>query len=145
VNHLDVVTGAGLTNPITARLIERLGSSSLEDGFDCGPGCCRTTGHERGTMTGTLLSSRNTGTNEQEALRLELLGPSDGIGIVGVTAINDDITLLQMGDELLDEGVNSITSFDEEDDFSWSLQLGSELLDGVSALDFGACRGGRVG
>jgi len=103
VYHFDVVTGAGFANPITARLTERLGSGGLEDGLNRRPGCCGATGHKRGTMTGTLLSSRNTGTDEQEALLLEFLGPSDGVGIMGVTAINDDITLLQMGDELLDK------------------------------------------
>ena len=64
MDHLDVVTGAGFTNPITARLIERFGSGGLEDGFDYGPGGWRTTGHKRRAVTGTLLPSRNTGTNE---------------------------------------------------------------------------------
>ena len=138
MNHLDVVTGASLANPITARLTERLGSSGLEDGLNRGPSGRRTTGHERRTMTGTLLSSRNAGTNEQETFLLEFLGPSDRVGIVGVTAINDDITLFEMGDELLDERVDGITGLDKEDNFAWPLQLGSELLDGVSTLDFGA-------
>jgi len=88
------VAGTGFTNPIAARLTERLGSGGLEDGLNCGPGGCRATRHERGTMTGTLLSSGNTGPDKQEALPLELLGPSDGVGVVGITAINDDITLL---------------------------------------------------
>ena len=133
--HLDVVTGTSLANPITARLTKRFGSGGLENGLNRGPGVCRTTGHERGTMTGTLLSSRNTGTDKQEALLLELVGPSDGVGIVGVTAINDYVTLLKVGNKLLDEGVNGITGLDEENDFAGSLQLGSKLLDGVSTLD----------
>lgn len=140
MNHLDVVAGAGLTNPITARLTERLSSGGLEDGLNCGPGCCRAAGHERRTIAGTLFSSRNTGTNEQEALLFKFLGPPNGIGIVGVTTVNDDITLLEMGDELLNKGVDSITGLDEKNDFARSLQFGSELLDGVSALDFGACQ-----
>ena len=97
MDHLDVVTGAGLTDPITARFTKRLGSSSLEDGLDLGPGGRRTTGHERRTVSSTLLSTRNARTNEQEALILELLGPSDGVGIVGVATINDDITFVEMG------------------------------------------------
>ena len=138
MNHLDVVTGASLTDPITARLIERLGSSGLEDGLNCGPGGRRTAGHEGRTITGTLLPSGNTGTNEQKALRLELLSPSDGVGVVGITAINDDITFFEMGNKLLDEGVNSITGLNKEDNFARLLELCGELLDGVSALDFGA-------
>jgi hypothetical protein len=87
-------------------------------------------------MAGTLLSSGNTGTNKQETLRLELLGPPDGVGIVRVTAINDDITLLEMGDELSNKGVDGIAGLDKEDDFAWPLQLGNEFLDGVSTLNF---------
>ena len=56
---------------------------------------------------------------------------------MGVTTINDDITLLEMGNELLDEGVDGITGLDKEDNFAWRFELGSELLDGVSTLDFG--------
>jgi hypothetical protein len=92
-------------------------------------------------VTGTLLPSRNTGTNEQQALLLELLGPSDGVGIVGVTAVDDDIAFIEMGGELSDERVDGSASLDEEDDFAWPLQLGNELLDGVSTLDVGAYKG----
>ena len=60
MDHLNVVTGASLTDPITARLTKRFGSSGLEDGLDGGPGSWRTAGHERRAMTGTLLASGNT-------------------------------------------------------------------------------------
>lgn len=140
MDHLDVVTGASLTNPITARLTERFSGSSLEDGLNRGPGGCRTTGHEGRTVTSTLLSSRDARANEQEALLLELLGPSDGVGVVGITAIDDDIALLEMGNKLLNKGINSIASLDKEDNFAWPLELGGELLDGVSALDLGSCK-----
>lgn len=57
-----------------------------------------------------------------------------------VTAINDDVTFFEMGDKLVNKGVNGITSLNKEDNFAWSLQLGNELLDGVSALHIGAYR-----
>ena len=37
--------------------------------------------------------------------------------------INNDIALLQVRDEGINEVVNGFTSFDEEDDLSWSLEL----------------------
>lgn len=52
-----------------------------------------------------------------------------------ITAVNNDITLFKVGDELLDKGVNGITSLDKEDDFAWLLQLGNEFLNGVSTLN----------
>ena len=57
---------------------------------------------------------------------------------MGITTVNDDITLLEVGNELLDEGVNGITGLDKENDFAWLLEFGNELLDGVSTLDVGA-------
>ena len=97
MNHLDVVPRASLANPVTARFTEGLGSSSLEDWFDGGPGGCGTARHEGRTMAGTFLSSRNTRTDEQEALLLKFLRPSDGIGIVRVTTIYNDVALLEVG------------------------------------------------
>ena len=97
MNHLDVVSGASLADPITARFTEGFGCGSLEDRLDGGPGGCGTAGHERRTMAGTFLPSRNTGTDEQEALRLKLIRPSDGVGIVRVTAVDNDVTLIEVG------------------------------------------------
>jgi hypothetical protein len=88
-------------------------------------------------MAGTLLSSRNTRANKQEALRLELLGPADRIGVVRVTAIDDDITLLEMGGELFNKGVDGIAGLDKEDNFAWLLQFCSELLNGMGTLNIG--------
>lgn len=57
---------------------------------------------------------------------------------MGVTAVDDDITLLEMGGQLSNKGVDRITSLDKENDFAWLLQLFNKLLDGVSTLDIGA-------
>lgn len=56
-----------------------------------------------------------------------------------VTAIDDDVALLQMWLKLLDECVYGRTGFYEQNDLSWSLELLAELLNRVSALDIGAC------
>lgn len=40
-----------------------------------------------------------------------------------VTAVDDDVTLLEEGFELADEAVDGITGFDQEDDLAWRLQL----------------------
>lgn len=57
---------------------------------------------------------------------------------MGVTAINNDVTLLEMGGKLLDEGINGSTGLDKEDNFAWPLQFSNKLLNGVSTLNFGA-------
>ena len=89
-------------------------------------------------MTGTLLTAGNTRADEEEALGLELFAAADGVGVVGVTTIDDDVSGLKVGDELLDELVNGRTGLDEEDDLARALQLLAKLLDAPCALDVGA-------
>ena len=88
-------------------------------------------------MTGTFLTARDTGADEEKALGLELLGAADRVGVVRVTTVNDDIALLKVGDELLDESIDSRASLDEEDDLAGALELRAELLDGPCADDVG--------
>lgn len=88
-------------------------------------------------MTSTLLTTGDTRANEQEALDLEFLRAADGVRIMGISAIDDDVAFLEVRLELGDEAVDRRTSLDEEDDFAGTLELGDKLLDGVCALDLG--------
>jgi hypothetical protein len=95
-------------------------------------------------MTSTLLTTRHTRADEKKALGLKFLGAADGIRVVGVTTIDDDITLLQVGLELLNEAVDSRTSLDEKNDLARALEFSAELLDRVCALDLGAYSEGEL-
>ena len=61
-----------------------------------------------------------------------------------VTPIDDNITLLEMGCELLNKGVNGSTGLDEEYDFSWLLELCNQFLDRVSTLNVGTWKAKNV-
>jgi hypothetical protein len=137
VNHLDVVTSTLVTDPLAAGLAVRLGRDALEDILDVRPGLGVTTGHDRGTVTGTLLTTGNTGTDEADTLGGEVLGTAVGIGVVRVTTVNDDITLLDatLVQEELNEVVNGLAGHDEHHHTAGLLELGAELLDGVSTND----------
>jgi hypothetical protein len=54
---------------------------------------------------------------------------------VRVTAINNDITLLEVGEKSLDEVVNWLTSHDKQHHAAGFLELCTELLDGVGTLN----------
>ena len=90
-------------------------------------------------MTSALLTTGHTRADEEKTLGLELLCAADGVGVVGVTTVDDDVTLLELGDELVDEGIDGSTGLDEEDDFAGALELAAELLDGPRADDLSAC------
>src|SRR5581483_4504381 len=80
VDHLDVVTGAVLANPVaTGRAVVHLGGDGLEDGFDVRPGCRRPTGHDRWTMAGAFLAPGNTGADVEQALGLDVFGAAGGV------------------------------------------------------------------
>jgi len=47
-------------------------------------------------MTGAFLTTRDTGTDEKESLSFELLNTADGVRIVRITTVDDDIALFKV-------------------------------------------------
>lgn len=133
VNHLDVVTGTLVTNPVAASLAVALGGDALEYLLDGRPGGLITTGHHGGAVTSTLLSTGDTGADEVKTLGLQVLGPPVGVGEVGVTTIDDDVSRLKQGQEGLDPVVDGLAGLHEKHDTAGLLELGDELLGGVGA------------
>lgn len=137
VNHLDVVSGTALTDPVATGFTHGLGRGLLEDFLDRGPSGGGTTGHQGRAVSGTFLTTGDTGTDKQETLGLEFLGPSDRVGVVRVSTVNDDVTLFKERFELSDKAVDGGTGLDQQDDLSGSLELLAELFDGVGTNDVG--------
>jgi len=132
-------TSTLVTDPLTAGLAVDgvLGGDALKNILDVWPGLLVTTWHDGWTVTGTLFTTRDTATDEADTLLGKVLAATVGVWVVGVTTVNDDITLLKttLGEEQLDEVVDWLTSHDEKHHPSWLLELGAELLDGVSTND----------
>ena len=139
MDHLYIVSSAGFTNPVTARLSLNLGSGRLENLLDCRPCSWGATRHERRSITGTLLTTGDTRTYEKETFSLKFLGTADRVWVVGVTTIDDDVTRLEMGDELANEVIDSRAGLDEKNDFTRSLEFFAELLYRECTDDVGAC------
>ena len=136
MNHLDEVASTLVTNPVTAGFVViALGGDALKDILDVGPGLFVTTRHERGTVAGTLLTTRDTAANETQALLSQVLGAAVTVREVRVATVDDDITLFEVGQEGLDELVDGLASHDEQHDTTRTLKLGAELLNGVSTHD----------
>jgi hypothetical protein len=133
VDHLDVVTSTLIADPLTARLTIALGSDALEDVLDVRPGLLVATGHQRRAISSTLLTTRDTRADESDTLGSKVLGAAVGVGEVRVTTINDDVTLVEERQKLLNPVIDSRTGLDEEHDTTRRLELANELLVGVSA------------
>ena len=141
VHHLDVVTSTLVTNPVTARLAVTLSSNALEDVLDVWPGLLVSTWHEGWAISGTLLTTRDTASDESDSLLGQILCSAVGIGEMRVTSINDNITLLYTsGKKSLDEIIDWLTSHDQKHYAAGFLELANELLNGVGTLDRLACK-----
>jgi hypothetical protein len=105
--------------------------------LDVWPGILVTAGHDARTITSTLLSSRNTGSDKSDVLAGQVFRPAVCIGVVGVTAIDDDVALLNATfiQEKLDEVVNGLTGHDEHHHTARLLELRDEVLDRLCAHD----------
>lgn len=98
------MTSTLVTNPLAARLVVALGGDALEDILDVRPGLLVTTGHDGGAVAGTLLTTGDTAADVADALLGQVLGAAVGVGVVGVTTVDDDVAGLGTGlEELLDE------------------------------------------
>ena len=139
------MTRTGFAYPVAAWLTVHLGSSLLENLLDRWPSGSGSTRHERRTITGTLLATRNAGANEKKTFSLKFLRAADRVGVVRVTTINDNIALLEMGLKLLNEVINGLAGLHKEHNLAGSLKLRDEFLNRVSTLNVGAyCAMGRI-
>ena len=68
---------------------------------------------------------------------------ADVIFVECIAAINDDVTGLEVRNELFNKGVDGRAGLDEEDDLAGALELLAELLNGPCADDVGACERGE--
>jgi hypothetical protein len=129
------MTSAGLTHPVSTWVALNLGGSLLEDLLDGRPGIRRTTGHKWGAMTGALFATWDTGTDVKESFGFKLLNTANGIWVVRVSTVNDNITLFKVRGQLFDEVIDGGACFDKKYDLARTLEFGNKFFNGVSTLD----------
>lgn len=133
MDHLDVVTSTLIANPLTASITIALSGDALENVLDVRPGLLVTTGHDGGAVSGTLLTTRDTRTDEADALLGKVLGAAVGVGEVRVTTVDDDVAGVKERQDLLNPLINSLASLDKEHDTAGRLELADKLLNAVGA------------
>ena len=89
-------------------------------------------------MTGALFATRDTGTDVKEPFGFKLLNTANGIRVVRVSTVNDDITLFEVRGQLVDKVIDGGACFDKKDDLAGTFELGDKFFDGVSTLDVSA-------
>ena len=115
VDHLHVVAGAVRADPGAARLPLELRGDLLEHRAEGLVGLLRTAGHDRRTVQGTLLAAGDTDAHEVQALLGEGRLAAAGVLEMGVAGVDDDVALVQQGDELVDDGVHGGARLDHDE------------------------------
>ena len=83
-----------------------------------------------------------------ETLFLEILLAALGVGPEAVATVDDDVTLLQQGNELLDHGIHGAAGLDHDHGLAGTGEGGDELLEGLGrddVLPLGAALGELLG
>ena len=136
VHHLHKVARAVLAHPIAAgRTVFHLGADGLEDGLHIGPRLRRTAGHHAGALERAFLAAGNAGADVIQALALHIGGAADGIREMGIAAVDDDIALFQVRDDLLDKIVHRLAGLHHQHHLARLFQIGHEFFDGIGADD----------
>lgn len=112
MNHLNIMAGALVANPVAAWFSVTLRSYGLEDILDIRPGLFVTSRHQTGTVTGSLFSTRYACANKTEAFLFQSFGSSVGVGEMRIAAVDDDIAGFYERQEGVDEIVYGLPSHD---------------------------------
>ncbi len=109
-----------------------LGRDRLEDRFDGRPSRFATAGHKARSLERSFFSTRNTRSDEQEPFAFDLLGPTFGIDVMGISTVDENIARLEVGCQLIDQIVDGWTSLDEHHHHPRSLEVLDHLWDRVA-------------
>ena len=140
VDHLHVMTSAAGADVDDARLAIDFGCDGFEDGLHDFPGGSRTAGHDGGAFAGTFFAAGDPCADEAQAFLSEVgVAPLGGL-VETVAAVDDDIVLVEQGDELLNHGVHRIAvailhrgGFHHDVNFAWGGEGLDKVLQGLSA------------
>ena len=90
-------------------------------------------------MEGAFLSAGDSRTDVQQALALDVCSAPGSVREMGVATIDDDVALIQQGDELVDKIIDCGTGLDHQEHLAGALQGSHEILEAVCAVDILAC------
>ncbi len=135
MDHLHIMAGAFVTNPVAAWFAVAFGGYRLEDVLDEGPCFLIASRHKTRSVASTFLTTRYPCANESKSLFFQSFRSAVGVGIMRVAAINDDISWFNERQQQIDEIVDWLSSHDEEHDAPWLLEPQTELLHGMCTND----------
>ena len=138
VHHLHVVPRAVGPDPVAAGDPFRGGGGDRgEHPGHLGPGRARAARHDRGPVTGALLSPRDAGPDEPQPGCFSGGSAADGVGEQRVAAVDDDVSRIEQRHQPFDEGVDRVAGLHHQHDLARSRQHSHQLLQRPCRHDLG--------
>ena len=122
MDHLDVVAGAIGTHVAAAGLSFDVCGDFRVDGGEKLPAFLGAAGHDGWTFQRALFPAGNTDAEVANTFCGEGFLAALSVGPERVTAVDDDVSSLEEGDELLDNGVNGGARLDHDLGLPWAFQ-----------------------
>src|SRR5699024_1802998 len=126
VHHLDEVARAIRADVRTARLTINLRGDGLQQRAQGVISLGGATRHDRRPVQGALLATGDSGADEVQAARGDLLFAADRVRVQGVAAIDDDVARVHELSELLDHGVRGGAGLHHDECPAWLFEGGDE-------------------
>ena len=135
VHHLHVVPGAVGADVGAAGGAVDLGGDAGEHRLDLGVRLGGAAGHDARALERPGLAARHPGADVADPARLDLRRAPPGVGEERVAPVDEDVALVEVGEELGDGGVDRVAALDHEQDRPRTLDRGDQLLRGVRGGD----------
>src|SRR5690242_12458492 len=91
--------------------------------------------HDRRAESSPFLTARYTGSDEKNSLVLESFGAPVCVLKLRVSAVDDNVSLLQMGHQLIDHLIHCFASLHHQHNFARAFEKWDQLLKRMSAHD----------
>ena len=128
VHHLHEVACAVVADVGHARLALCDRGDRLEDRPESHPRLVGAARHDRWAVERTLFAAGDACTDEVDARLTDRLLAADGVGEVGVAAVDDDVARFEDPDELVDDRIRAAAGLDHDDGRAGLRQRCGELL-----------------
>ena len=128
VYRFDEMSGAARPDPFAAgRAVGRRCGDFFEQRFNERARFAVSPGHERGTFQGALFSSGNTGSDKRNFLFREHSDAPFGVAVVGVAAVDENISRFEVRQQLRNDVVDCASRLDHHHDSARPPERGAKL------------------
>ncbi|CAH0326867.1 hypothetical protein SRABI106_04807 [Rahnella aquatilis] len=132
MNHFDVVTGTICTDVShTSVAIFSTCCDFFKNRCYQRVGFFLTARHDRRAFQCALFTAGNAGTDEVETLLGQFAVTANGVFVIGVTAIDQDVAFIQVRSQGCDGFISCFTGFHHQQDTTRFFQRVNKLFDGV--------------